>query len=117
EQRRRCLGDIHVGLKRATDDYAYGELRDTVSRWKKISAAPTVAPTAPHNNVRPAATTATPGQSSFGNYPAAIHRISAASTSSTASPSPTTSASYRTPSSAASSSPADGFNPQGRHRL
>ena len=117
EQRRRCLGDIHVGLKRATDDYAYGELRDTVSRWKKISAAPPVAPTAPHNNVRPAATTATPGQSSFGNYPAAIHRTSAASTSSTASPSPTTSASYRTPSSAASSSPADGFNPQGRHRL
>ena len=117
EQRRRCLGDIHVGLKRATDDYAYGELRDTVSRWKKISAAPPVAPTAPHNDVRPAVTTATPGQSSFGNYPAAIHRTSAASTSSTASPSPTTSASYRTPSSAASSSPADGFNPQGRHRL
>ena len=109
EQRRRCLGDIHVGLKRATEEYAYSELRDTVSRWRKISAAPPVTPTAPHNEVRPTTSApASPARSSFGNYPAAIHRISAAASR------PATSAASAPHGS--QGSPID-LNPQGRHRL
>ncbi|MGP5735387.1 hypothetical protein [Candidatus Corynebacterium faecigallinarum] len=115
EQRRRCLGDIHVGLKRATEEYAYSELRDTVSRWRKISAAPPVTPTAPHNEVRPTTSTpASPARSSFGNYPAAIHRISAAAATPAAASRPATSAASAPHGS--QGSPID-LNPQGRHRL
>ncbi|HIW91678.1 MAG TPA: hypothetical protein H9870_08465 [Candidatus Corynebacterium avicola] len=114
EQRRRCLGDIHVGLKRATEDYAYSELRDTVSRWKKISAAPPVAPTAPRNEALPSTTPATPARSSFGDYPAAMHRISAASTTPATSSRPTTSSTSAPRRSTASST---SHNPRGRHRL
>ena len=115
EQRRRCLGDIHVGLKRATEEYAYSELRDTVSRWRKISAAPPVTPTAPHNEVRPTTSApASPARSSFGNYPAAIHRISAAAATPAAASRPATSAASAPHGS--QGSPID-LNPQGRHRL
>lgn len=114
EQRRRCLGDIHVGLKRATEDYAYSELRDTVSRWKKISAAPPVAPPAPRNEVRPSTTPATPGRSSFGDYPAAVHRISAASAS-PATSSRQDSSGRSAPRRATASTTT--HTPQGRHRL
>ncbi|MGP5655326.1 hypothetical protein [Candidatus Corynebacterium faecigallinarum] len=115
EQRRRCLGDIHVGLKRATEEYAYSELRDTVSRWRKISAAPPVTPTAPHNEVRPTTSApASPARSSFGNYPAAIHRTSAAAATPAAASRPATSAASAPHGS--QGSPID-LNPQGRHRL